>query len=141
MASSLAGSHGLFPRRQWFLLPSPPVVPSPLAAGCSGSNPNGEQFTSCKDVSSFFQSYVGISGASKSLTQPEADNQQVHGVGSEEHASFVHKNDDVKRKAIPVQSYPVRLYLLYKRRVLIRGELIICLRFKFSIFLSVTKAS
>ncbi|XP_052194864.1 uncharacterized protein LOC127802851 isoform X2 [Diospyros lotus] len=69
-------------------------------------SPDGEQFLSCKEVSSFFQSYVGISGASESLTQPEGDNQQVHGVGSEERAGFVHKNDDVKRESNPSSILP-----------------------------------
>ncbi|PSS02807.1 Methyl-CpG-binding domain-containing protein [Actinidia chinensis var. chinensis] len=65
-------------------------------------SPSGQQFVSCKEASSYLQSYFGLNDATQQLNQTADNNQHVHAVTSENHAGpgFPHKNGDLKKDSV-----------------------------------------
>ncbi|XP_057494525.1 uncharacterized protein LOC130779753 isoform X1 [Actinidia eriantha] len=72
-------------------------------------SPSGQQFVSCKEASSYLQSYFGLNNATQQLNQTVDNYQHVHGVTSENHADpgFPHKNGDLKKASVPNSMLPI----------------------------------
>ncbi|KAL6964272.1 hypothetical protein U1Q18_035329 [Sarracenia purpurea var. burkii] len=77
-------------------------------------SPTGQQFESCKEVSSYLQSYFGLNDGSQQLNQMEGNNQQFVPIRIlcnnpsevQQNACFAHKNVGVKQDSVPSSSIP-----------------------------------
>ncbi|XP_058191926.1 uncharacterized protein LOC131308899 isoform X2 [Rhododendron vialii] len=65
-------------------------------------SPDGQQFASCKEASSFLQSYFGLNDASQQMDLMGDDNLQVYVLASDDRAGVLHKN----LKLVPKTSIP-----------------------------------
>ncbi|KAI8532283.1 hypothetical protein RHMOL_Rhmol11G0201600 [Rhododendron molle] len=65
-------------------------------------DPDGQQFASCKEASSFLQSYFGLNDASQQMDLMGDDNLQVYVLASDDRAGVLHKN----LKLVPKTSVP-----------------------------------
>ncbi|XP_059648053.1 uncharacterized protein LOC132294271 [Cornus florida] len=71
-------------------------------------SPTGQQFVSCKDVSSYLHSYFGLDDANEPMEQ-SGNIQQAYGVASESHVGLNHKDDNRKQEILPNSILPSSL--------------------------------
>ncbi|KAK3027473.1 hypothetical protein RJ639_041079, partial [Escallonia herrerae] len=74
-------------------------------------HPSGQHFVSCKEASSYLQSYFGCDDASQSMDQRTGSNQDAYAVASGCHAGSVHKasfaeHDTISASTLPCPSLP-----------------------------------
>ncbi|KAA8536454.1 hypothetical protein F0562_028932 [Nyssa sinensis] len=69
-------------------------------------SPTGQHFVSCKEVSSYLQSYFGLNDENQSMDQRSGNIQQAYRPTPGSHAGFIHKDDDINEDIISSPMLP-----------------------------------